>query len=208
MLKVKICGITNEEDALAAVEWGTDALGFVFAPSVRQVTPAQVTRIIAQLPPFVCKVGVFVDSPLETVKEILSDCGLDLAQLHGSESPAYCERLFPRAIKAFRVKDETTLTLLAQYKAIGYLLDSYDIMRQGGTGQTFNWQIARKATNQGKIILSGGLTPENVRRAIALVQPWGVDVSSGVESSPGKKDLGKLYTFLKAVKEGQFETAR
>lgn len=200
MVKVKICGITNSEDALAAVEWGADALGFVFAPSPRQVTAEQVAKIVAQLPPFICKVGVFVDSSPEIVWETLSACGLDLAQLHGSESPEWCEALFPKVVKAFRVKDESVLPLLPRYKASAYLLDSYEAARQGGTGRTFSWDIARRATQYGPIILSGGLTPENVLQAIRLVQPYAVDVSSGVESSPGKKDRNKLRLFLKTAK--------
>lgn len=200
MVKVKICGITNSDDALAAVEWGADALGFVFAPSSRQVTVEQVSKIVAQLPPFVCKVGVFVDSEAEIVREIISSCGLDLAQLHGSESPACCGALFPKVVKAFRVQDESVLTLLPHYKVSAYLLDSYEANRKGGTGRSFNWEIARQATHYGRVILSGGLTPENVRQAILLVQPYAVDVSSGVEISPGKKDWSKLRLFLKAAK--------
>lgn len=205
MVRVKICGITNLEDAQAAVEWGADALGFVFAPSPRQVTPRQVSQIVTKLPPFVYKVGVFVDQKLEEVQEIMSACGLDLAQLHGSESPDYCEALFPRVIKSFRVKDESVLTLLPQYKANAYLLDSYDIIRKGGTGHSFDWQIAKQATRYGPIILSGGLNPDNVLQAISLVQPYAVDVSSGVEASPGKKDHNRLRAFLRVVKEKGFE---
>ncbi len=206
MVKVKICGITNLEDALAAVSWGADALGFVFAPSPRQVTVEQVLPIVPQLPPFVCKVGVFVDSSLEKVKEIMSLCGLDLAQLHGSESPHLCQALFPQVIKAFRVRDESILGLLPQYKVSAYLLDSYDVALKGGTGQSFNWEIAKQAKRYGPVILSGGLTPANVRQAIALVQPYAVDVSSGVESQTGKKDHNKLRAFLETVKNTQIES--
>jgi len=200
MIKVKVCGITNAEDALAAAELGADALGFVFAPSPRQVTRQQVADIVAKLPPFVCKVGVFADSSLQEVAETLQFCGLDLAQLHGSESPGFCQGLFPRVIKAFRVKDESVLDLLPRYKASAYLLDSYHEALKGGTGQSFNWEIARKASQYGLIILSGGLTPENVRQAITEVQPFAIDVSSGVESRPGVKDHAKLRAFLEAAK--------
>ncbi len=203
MVKVKICGITNLEDALAAVKWGADALGFVFASSPRQVTPQQVAHIVAGLPPFVCKVGVFVDSDLQKVKDTMAVCALDLAQLHGSESPDFCQALFPRVIKSFRVKDEAILTLLSQYRANAYLLDSYDATLKGGTGRSFNWDIAKKAKHYGPIILSGGLTPENVRQAISSVQPYAVDVSSGVEKSPGKKDHDKIRAFLKEAKGKQ-----
>ena len=201
MVKVKVCGITNLEDALVAVNWGADALGFVFAPSPRQVTPQQVANIVAGLPPFVCKVGVFVDSGLPEVKETMRACGLDLAQLHGSESPDFCEELFPRVIKSFRVKDESVLDLLPRYKVSAYLLDSYDVALKGGTGQSFDWGIAKKAAQLGLVILSGGLTPANVRQAINQVQPYAVDVSSGVESKPGKKDHDKLRAFLEAAKK-------
>jgi len=201
MVKVKICGITNLEDALAAVNWGADALGFVFAPSPRQVTPQQVTSIVAGLPPFVCKVGVFVDSGLPEVKETMKACSLDLAQLHGSESPDFCNELFPRVIKSFRVKDESVLALLPQYKVSAYLLDSYNEALKGGTGRSFDWGIAKKARRYGPIILSGGLTSANVRQAISLVRPYAVDVSSGVESEPGVKDHAKLQAFLEIVKK-------
>src|SRR4030042_4818199 len=201
MVKVKVCGITNLEDALAAGGWGADALGFVFAASPRQGAAEQVSRIVVELPPFVSKVGVFVDSKLDEVQEIMSLCGLDLAQLHGSESPDFCQALFPRVIKSFRVKDESVLALLPKYKASAYLLDSYDVTLKGGTGQSFDWGIAKKATHYGPIILSGGLTPANVRQAITQVQPYAVDVSSGVESQPGKKDHDKLQAFLEAVQK-------
>jgi len=201
MVKVKICGITNLEDALAAVNWGADALGFVFAPSPRQVTPQQVASIVAGLPPFVCKVGVFVDSGLPEVKETMRACSLDLAQLHGSESPDFCQELFPRVIKSFSVKDESVLALLPQYKVSAYLLDSYNEALKGGTGRSFDWGIAKKARRYGPIILSGGLTSANVRQAISLVRPYAVDVSSGVESKPGVKDHAKLQAFLEIVKK-------
>jgi phosphoribosylanthranilate isomerase len=201
VVRVKICGITNLDDAMAAVEWGADALGFVFAPSPRQVTLKQASRVVAESPPFICKVGVFVNSNLETVREVMNICNLDLAQLHGSESPDFCQALSPRVIKSFRVKNESVLALLPQYKVSAYLLDSYDPQLVGGTGQVFNWDIAKKAIQYGRIILSGGLSPDNVCQAIAKVHPYAVDVSSGVESSPGKKDHGKLCTFLRLCKE-------
>jgi phosphoribosylanthranilate isomerase len=201
MVKVKICGITNLEDALAAVKWGADALGFVFASSPRQVTLQQVEHIVAGLPPFVCKVGVFVDGELQELEETMRACGLDLAQLHGSESPGFCQALFPRVIKSFRVKDESVLDLLPQYRVSAYLLDSYNASLKGGTGQSFDWGIARKARHYGPIILSGGLTSANVRQAIDRVRPYAVDVSSGVESNPGVKDHAKLRAFLETAKK-------
>jgi phosphoribosylanthranilate isomerase len=201
MVRVKVCGITNVEDALAAVQLGADALGFVFAPSPRQVTPEQVASIVAELPPFVSKVGVFVDTPLQQVAETLRVCGLDLAQLHGSEAPDVCQNLFPRVIKSFAVKDDSVLDVLPSYKAIAYLLDAYHERLKGGTGQSFDWEIARKAAEHGFIILSGGLDPANVAGAIAQARPFAVDVSSGVESKPGTKDHGKLKAFVEAATE-------
>ena len=198
MIKVKICGITNLEDALAAVECGADALGFVFAASPRQVTPEQVTRIVAQLPPFVVKVGVFRDNELEAVRDTVSSCGLDLAQLHGSEPPEYCEALYPRVIKAFQVRDSSFLAEMSRYRASACLLDG----SSPGSGQRFDWELARQAALRRRVILAGGLTPENVGQAVTLVQPYGVDVASGVEASPGRKDHNKLDAFVRAAKGG------
>lgn len=200
MVRVKICGITCIEDALAAIEFGADALGFVFAPSPRRIAPEQAAAIAAQLPPFVARVGVFVNESLERVREIMTRCDLDYAQLHGSESPEYCQALFPRAIKAFRVRDGSVLRLFPQYKARAFLLDAYDPHVMGGTGQSLDWGLAREARRFGPIILSGGLTPENVARAIEVAQPFAVDVSSGVEASPGKKDHAKLKAFIQAAR--------
>lgn len=208
MVKVKICGITNIQDALLAIDYGTDALGFVFAPSPRQVTPKQAQDITRQLPPSVYKVGIFVDFELEFIKEIKSTCNLDIVQLHGSESPEYCEALFPNVIKSFQVKDEATLELLPDYKVKAYLLDTYNAELKGGTGHSFDWAIAQKAKVHGPIILSGGLNPDNIRQAIDTVQPFAVDVSSGVEIAPGKKDRDKLYNFIKTVKEAGIERAK
>ena len=200
MTKVKICGITNLEDALLAAEMGADALGFVLASSPRQVTPQKVADIVSKLPPFVYKVGVFVDSELQEITEAVEFCGLNMVQLHGSESPDFCRALFPLAIKSFRVKDESVLGILPQYAVKAYLLDTYHETLKGGTGLSFDWSIAGKASQYGAIILSGGLTPENVGLAIAKAQPYAVDVSSGIESRPGMKDHGKRRAFLEAVK--------
>ena len=201
MVRVKICGITNLEDALAAVESGADAVGFVFAPSPRQITPEKAGEIAAQLPPFVCRVGVFVNNSLEQVQEAMLVAGLNMAQLHGAESPEYCQALFPRVIKSFRVKDESVLRDIPQYKVSAYLLDSYNVVLKGGTGEPFDWSIARSASRLGRVILSGGLNPDNVRQAIEQVELYAVDVSSGVESSPGKKDHAKLKAFIEAAKQ-------
>ena len=201
MVRVKICGITNAEDAVAAVEWGADAVGFIFAPSPRQITYEQAATIAAQLPPFVCKIGVFVDASLAQIREAMEAAALDVVQLHGAESPELCQALFPRVIKSFRVKDQSVLEDALRYKASAYLLDTYDVALKGGTGRTFDWGIARMAAGFGRIILSGGLNPDNVRQAIEEVEPYAVDTSSGVESRPGKKDDYKLRAFIEAAKQ-------
>jgi len=201
VVKVKICGITDIGDALSATEYGADALGFVFAPSPRQVTIEQVQEIVDHLPPFITKVGVFVDHPLDKVQEIMTRCSLDIAQLHGSESPEYCQSLFPKVVKSFRVKEEAILEHFPRYKVNAYLLDSYRADLKGGTGHSFDWAIAQKAKEYGLIVLSGGLNPENVQKAVTMVRPYAVDVSSGVEAKPGKKDRSKLYSFIKGAKE-------
>ena len=200
MVRVKICGITNLEDALAAVEFGADALGFVFAQSPRQVTPQTVSEIVAELPPFISKVGVFVNENSDVVLQTMSVCHLNLVQFHGSAAPEYCQAFFPRVIKSFRVKDDSVLTLLPKYNVSAYLLDTFSTALAGGTGRTFDWDIASRAGDYGRIILSGGLGPENVRQAIGAVYPYAVDASSGVESEPGKKDHDKLRAFLEAAK--------
>ncbi len=200
MVKVKICGITNLQDALVAVEAGADMLGFVFAPSPRMVSPEQVKEIISGLSFPVTKVGVFVDNDLEFVRKTMSECSLDSLQFHGTESPEYCTSFPSGVIKAFRVRDESILDMLPLYQVDAFLLDSYDPEKAGGTGRTFNWSIARDARKYGNIILSGGLTPENVAQAITQVEPHAVDVSSGVEVTPGKKDPGKIMAFIQAVR--------
>jgi phosphoribosylanthranilate isomerase len=204
-MRVKICGITNNEDALAAVESGADALGFVFAKSPRQVTKEQARDIIEKLPPFVSPVGVFVDEKADTIKEICGFCGIHTVQLHGNEAPLYLNDLKGyKIIKAFRVKDEDDLKPLTNYKSHAFLLDSYVKGVMGGTGVPFKWEITRQAHKYGAIILSGGLTPENVREAICIVKPYAVDVSSGVESSPGKKDKLLVKRFIVNAKEGRW----
>jgi phosphoribosylanthranilate isomerase len=200
-MRVKICGITNNEDAQAAVEYGADALGYVFAKSPRQVTKEQARDIIAELPPFVTPVGVFVDEMADKIKEICDFCGIHTVQLHGNEQPSYLKELEGYTlIKAFRVKEEDDLKPLANYKPHAFLLDSYVKGVIGGTGVPFKWEIARLAHKYGIIILSGGLTPENVKKAIQVVKPYAVDVSSGVESSPGKKDKSLVKRFIENAK--------
>jgi phosphoribosylanthranilate isomerase len=201
MSKVKICGITNLVDAQAAVIAGADALGFVFyEQSPRNISPQKAAAIIAQLPPFVQTVGLFVDDEAERVNWTANFCGLDLIQLHGTESPDYCLDVNRRIIKAFRVKDAASLAGIGRYAVAAYLLDAWSPDAPGGTGLTFDWSLARDAAGSRPIILAGGLTPDNVRAAVQTVQPYAVDVSSGVEAAPGRKEHQKLQAFVAAAK--------
>ncbi|RII27345.1 MAG: phosphoribosylanthranilate isomerase [Geobacter sp.] len=202
MVRVKICGITNVDYALMAVEAGADALGFVFySKSPRCVTPEKAAEIIRELPPFVQAVGLFVNESAERVNGISKACRLDIVQLHGEETPAYCELMERRVVKVFRVKDGASITTMQQYRVAGYLLDAWSSAAYGGTGQTFDWELAREAGQHGPLILAGGLTPENVAEAVSRVQPYAVDVSSGVEAVPGKKDPAKVREFIRRAKE-------
>ncbi len=203
--KVKICGMTNIEDALAAVEAGADAVGFVFHhASPRRVTADMVKRIVAQLPPFVLPVGVFVNEDVKIVRDWMDECGLAVAQLHGDEAATYCDLLGRPVLKAIRLKDRGSLLSLAEYKGRsrvrGIVLDVFSAVSYGGTGQVTDWDLAAEAAKSATVILAGGLTPENVAEAIHKVKPYGVDVSSGVESRPGKKDHSKMRAFIKAAK--------
>jgi phosphoribosylanthranilate isomerase len=199
---VKICGITNAADALAAAGSGADALGLMFYEgSPRHVTVKAAAEIARQLPPSVIKVGVFVNAPEDAVLRAIGECGLNIVQFHGDETPEYCG-LFPvMTIKAFRVRDAGSLKALADYQTDAFLLDAHTPDKLGGTGTTFNWDLAMEAQKLGRpIFLAGGLTPENVAEAVRRVQPYAVDVSSGVEESPGKKDHQKMAAFIKAAK--------
>jgi phosphoribosylanthranilate isomerase len=203
MVKIKICGITNLEDALLAAELGADALGFIFYPkSPRYVAPETAQRIMAQLPPFVTSVGVFVDEEASQVRELAARAGLDWIQVHGQESPDYCRSLGRRVIKGFRIKDGGSLAELEPYRGAiqAYLLDTYKTGQVGGTGETFDWELAREAKKYGQIILAGGLTPENVTQALSVAQPHAVDTASGTEAAPGKKDPARLRRFFAAVR--------
>ncbi|GLI39836.1 phosphoribosylanthranilate isomerase [Geobacter hydrogenophilus] len=201
MIRVKICGITSLEDALMAVEAGADALGFVFhEQSPRHVTPEEAAGIIAALPPFIQTVGLFVNRPLEFVNETAVRCRIDLVQLHGDEPPEFCDAVERRVIKAFRVQDITSLDPIRHYRVAAHLLDAYSPTAYGGTGLTFNWDIAKSAKEFGPVILAGGLTPDNVREAVEAVMPYAVDVSGGVESSPGRKDGAKVREFIRRAK--------
>lgn len=201
MIKIKICGITSLEDAQAAVTAGADALGFVFyKKSPRNVSFEQASAIIRCLPPFVQTVGLFVNEDLAIINGTADRCGLDIVQLHGEETPEFCAGVKRRVIKAFRVIDASSLDQIKNYDVAACLLDAWCPDAYGGTGKTFNWDLAAAAVTERCIILAGGLTPENVAEAVQTVRPYAVDVSSGVEAGPGRKDHEKVADFIHAAK--------
>lgn len=203
MTRIKICGITNYDDGEYAAQCGADAVGFVFAESPRRIEPRRARDILRRLEPFVTGVGVFVNSPVEDISRILDMTGCTVAQLHGDEPESFIAELAPRAVvKAVRVKGTLDGDRLAGYKeARAILLDTYVEGRAGGTGQRFEPEVAARLVQEGwRVIMAGGLTPENVRDVVSSVRPYGVDVSSGVESAPGKKDLEKVKRFVAAVR--------
>ena len=202
MVKVKICGITNLEDAQAAAEAGADALGFVFYPyTPRFIDPGKARAIIAKLPVFITSVGVFVDESEDLIRRIIREGGIQILQFHGSESPVLCTRFREKVIKAIRIKDEESISEMQMYDVDTFLLDTYLDCAKGGTGKTFNWKYAEMAKKNGRIILSGGLNPSNIGDAVRKLKPYGVDVSSGVEISPGKKDHVKIREFVREAKK-------
>jgi phosphoribosylanthranilate isomerase len=202
-VKVKICGITNIEDAQAAAEAGADAIGLMFYDrSPRFVSLEQAQEISQSLPPYIMRVGVFVDPDPALVGAAMAHCGLTMLQFHGNEANEFCCQFGIMSMKAFRMKDASTLEQLGQYTTEAFLLDSYVAGKQGGTGEKFNWDLAVEARKFRKpIFLSGGLTPENVAAAVTQVEPFGVDVSSGVEAAAGKKDHQKIRNFIAAVRK-------
>ena len=203
MTRIKICGITNIDDALMSIDAGADALGFNFVPDTPRYLKdtKAAAKIIEQLPPFITTVGLFVNADPELIQSIADECHLDMLQLHGDESPQFCQGFNRRVIKAVRVKDELSCSHLSEYRVSGYLLDTYVKGALGGTGVAFDWQLAIKAKQYGRIVLAGGLDPDNVASAVQQVRPYGVDVSSRVEASPGRKDSVKVKTFIQNVKE-------
>lgn len=215
MTRIKICGITNVEDALLAVEHGADALGFVFAESPRKVTDEVAAKIISELPPFVTTVGVFVNAPANEVQTIADYCGLDILQFHGEETPSYCRQFTQKVVKAFRMKNYTEIeewifheneeeaaTLLdPSSNVVGFLVDAYARGRYGGTGIHLNWELVRNLKSRKPLILAGGLEPKNVALAVKVVKPYAVDVSSGVELRPGKKDRYRVREFIEVVRK-------
>jgi len=200
--RIKICGVTNADDAWLAAELGADAIGLVFADSPRRIEPLQARAIVAALPPFVTPVGVFVNTPRDTLLRAVAESGVRAVQLHGDETPDALADLPVPAVKAFRVRSAADLEPIAQYgRTAAVLLDARVDGQFGGTGQTFDWALAREAQRFGKpVIVSGGLTPENVGAAIRAARPFAVDVSSGVEITPRRKDPGKLRAFFAAVR--------
>jgi phosphoribosylanthranilate isomerase len=202
MVRIKICGITGVRDARTAARLGADALGFNFYKgSPRYIRPERARAIIEALPPFITNVGVFVDESADEVIRIARVAGLDAVQLHGDERPSVVHAVNGvRRIKAIRVRDARDVERCRRYRVEAYLLDAYVPEKRGGTGATFNWELAREAAAFGPIILAGGLNPENVAEAIRVAQPYAVDVASGVESEPGKKDRALMEAFIREVR--------
>lgn len=203
MVLVKICGITNGKDAVAAAEAGADALGFVFAKSPRRVTPAIARKIAALLPDHVEKIGVFVNEKPSVVRRVARLCRLSAVQLHGDESPADVRALKDlHVLKAFRVDGGFDPAVLGRYGAArAFLFDAKVPGAYGGTGKTFDWKILKRAAVRKPVVLSGGLNAKNVARAVKSVRPFAVDVSSGVEKSPGKKDPRLVKEFIRNAKK-------
>ncbi len=202
MVKVKICGITNLEDALAAFFAGASAIGFVFYDkSPRFILPKQAKNISLILPKKIKRVGVFVNEDAAKVKKIAKLCNLDMLQFHGQESPGYCRKFKGyKVIKAFRINNKEDLEGVSRYKTFAYLFDSFSRTKLGGTGKKFNWKIlAQTAKMKPVVFLSGGLTAGNIKKAVKLLGPDWVDVSSSLESKPGKKDHKKIQEFMKKI---------
>ncbi len=214
MTRIKICGITNLEDAQCAADCGADAIGFVFAESPRRVSPALAGEIMAAVEPFVTGVGVFVNETVEEVRGALQVSGCTVAQLHGDEGEEYLRALAPYAVvKVLRVRSEPQVrgrTAVRPYEAYrearAILLDTYVPGQAGGTGQRFDPAIAAEMVKEGwRVVVAGGLTSENVGEMVISIRPYGVDVSSGVESAPGKKDYDKIASFIAAVRAAERE---
>ena len=201
MVRVKVCGITNPEDAQLAVEAGADALGFIFVEGTpRYITPVEAAAIIRQLPPFIIPVGVFWDHPLARINAVAEAVGLQALQFHGDEPPEALANYRLPAIKTIKVGSAADLIRLDAYRVSAFLLDSPSRWSEGEAREPIQWELARQARAKGRIILSAGLTPDNVATAIGIARPYGVDVNSGVEARPGKKDPDKVRRFIAEAK--------
>jgi phosphoribosylanthranilate isomerase len=203
MVKAKVCGITTPEAALAAASSGADAIGLVFAESPRKVSLEEAREIAAALPEGVLKVGVFVNEEPEEVLRIAREVGLDYAQLHGDETPetvTFLREGGVKVMKALRVRDEGSLAAMEGYGADLVMLDAWSEKARGGTGERFDWALAKSLRGRGNIVVSGGLSPENVREAISFFAPYGVDASSSLEEAPGKKNEERVRRFVSAAK--------
>ena len=201
MTLVKICGITNIDDAQVAAEAGADMIGLIFyPPSSRYVTPDQARRIVESLPPELPAVGVFVNETVETVRRITQESGARMVQLHGEESPAMCQQLPWPVIKAFRFTEQVRPEMMADYDVKAFLVEGFQASLYGGGGARADWAQVATLHSYGRIILAGGLTPDNVQEAIRIVCPYAVDVGSGVEATPGIKDTQKVQAFIRHAK--------
>ena len=203
MVKVKVCGITNPEDAHLAAGSGADAIGLIFAESPRKVSVEEAREIAAALPDGVLKVGVFVNEESGEVLRLAREVGLDYAQLHGDETPetvTFLREGGVKVMKALRVRDEGSLAALDGYGADLIMLDAWSEKVRGGTGERFDWALAKSLRGRGNIVVSGGLSPENVREAISFFEPYGVDASSSLEDAPGKKNGERVRRFVSAAK--------
>ena len=204
MVFTKVCGITNPGDAREAADAGADAIGLIFAESPREVNVEEARRISVALPDGVLKVGVFVDAEPEEVLETAREVGLDLAQLHGDETPETVTAVREggvKVMKALRIRDAASLEALDGYEADLFLLDAYSAKARGGTGERFDWGLAKDLRGRDNIVVSGGLGPENVREVVELFEPYGVDASSSLEDEPGRKNGERVRRFVLAAKD-------
>ena len=198
--KIKICGLTKSEQALSCVEMGADFIGLnCWNGSSRYIIPEIISEIVSEIPEPAKTVGIFVNESPESINNMMKKTGMDLVQLHGDEALETCEKLEFPWFKAFRVSAEFKMSLIKQYKQETFLIDAYSKYHFGGSGQKIDFELARKASGLGKMILAGGLAPDNIEETIKKVQPWAVDVCSGVECKPGIKDLGLVEKFIKKI---------
>lgn len=201
MTHVKICGVTSRDDAQMAVEAGADMIGLIFyPPSPRYVTPEQARTIVESLPAGVSAVGVFVNESRATITQIARKSGVQMVQLHATESSALCQQLPWRIIKTFRFTADVQPEMMRQYHVEAFLIEGFHADLYGGGGARADWQRVAELHTYGRIFLAGGLTPDNVQEAIRVAHPYAVDVSSGVEAAPGKKDWNKVRTFIRNAK--------